>query len=79
MPVGSFYDAWGCDYQVFVVSEWYTDNKDLGLGRLSNSPNFVNEILRLVDASGTPVDLVNFDDDAFVFVHFHPRALGRQR
>ena len=66
-PVGSFYDAWGCDYQVFVVSEWYTDNKDLGLGRLSNSPNFVNEILRLVDASGTPVDLVNFDDDAFVW------------
>ena len=62
-----FYDAWGCGYQVFVVSEWYTDNKEFGLGRLSNSPNFVNEILRLVDATGTPTDIVNYDDDSFVW------------
>ena len=64
-PAGSFYDAWGCDYKIFVVSEWYTNNKNFGLGRLSDSPNFVNEILRLVDASGKPVDIVNYDDDAF--------------
>ncbi|MEO1717964.1 MAG: lamin tail domain-containing protein [Planctomycetota bacterium] len=66
-PADSFYDAWGCGYQLFVVSEWYTSNKQFGLSRLSDSPNFVNEILRLVDATGTPVDLVNYDDDAFVW------------
>lgn len=66
-PISAFYDAWGCDYQVFVVSEWYTNNAEMGLGRLSDSPNFVNEILRLVDASGKPTDMVNYDDDAFVW------------
>jgi hypothetical protein len=64
-PIQAFYDAWGCGYQVFAVSNWYVDNEHFGLGRLSNSPNFINEILRIVDASGTPVDIVNFDDDGF--------------
>jgi len=62
-----FYDAWGCGYQVFLVSEWYTSNAEFGLSRLSDSPNFLNEILRIVDASGTPVDIANYDDDAFVW------------
>jgi hypothetical protein len=66
--VGAFYDAWGCGYKVFTTSSWYTgDGAPLGLSRLSNSPNFVNEILRIVNASGTPVDVVNYDDDGFVW------------
>lgn len=66
-PIQAFYDAWGCGYQVFVVNNWYTDDGYFGLGRLSNSPNFINEILRIVDANGTPTDIVNYDDDAFVW------------
>ena len=66
-PVQAFYDAWGCGYQVFVVDNWYTDDGYFGLGRLSNSPNFINEILRIVDSNGKPTDIVNFDDDAFVW------------
>lgn len=62
-----FFDAWGCGYQVFVVDGWYVDQGYTGIGRLSDSPNFINEILRLVDASGKPTDIVNYDDDAFVW------------
>lgn len=65
--IAEYYDAWGCGYQVFAVRDWYTDEGYNGLSRLSDSPNFVNEILRIVDASGTPTDIVNFDDDAFVW------------
>jgi hypothetical protein len=66
-PVQAFYDAWGCGYQVFAVNNWYADAGYFGLGRLANGPNFINEILRLVDANGTPTDIVNYDDDAFVW------------
>lgn len=62
-----FLDAWGCGYQVFVVDGWYVDQGYHGLSRLSDSPNFVNEILRVVSANGTPTDIVNYDDDAFVW------------
>ena len=66
-PVQAFYDAWGCGYQVFAVNNWYVSDGYFGLGRLSDSPNFVNEILRIVDADGTPTDIVNYDDDGFVW------------
>jgi hypothetical protein len=66
-PIAAFYEAWGCGYQVFAVSEWYTSTNEFGLARLANAPNFVNEILRLVDANGTPTDVVNYDDDSFVW------------
>jgi len=66
-PKFAFYDSWGCGYQVIEVTEWYTSNNEFGLSRLSDSPNFINEILRLVKADGVPSDLVNFDDDAFVW------------
>ncbi len=66
-PVQAFYDAWGCGYQVFVVNNWYTDDGYYGLQRLANAPNFINEILRIVDANGTPTDIVNYDDDGFVW------------
>ncbi len=64
----AFYDAWGCGYKVFLTSNWYVDGPaNFGLGRLANSPNFTNEILRIVDASGKPTDIANYDDDAFVW------------
>ncbi|MEM7754112.1 MAG: lamin tail domain-containing protein [Planctomycetota bacterium] len=62
--VVDFCDAWGLgDVQIFTVTNWYEGGADnFGMGRLSNGPGFNNEIIRIVDNTGTPVDIVNFDD-----------------
>ncbi len=61
--IQEFYNTWGCGYQVITVTDWYTDNRASGLGRLADGPSFTNEIVRLVKADGTVADIVNYDDD----------------
>jgi hypothetical protein len=65
--IAEFYQAWGCGYQVFAVDGWYNSGGPFGLARLANSPTQANEILRLVDASGKPQDIVNYDDDFLIW------------
>ena len=65
--IEAFYEAWGCGYQVFAVNGWYQNDGPFGLSALSNGPSVSNEILRLVDASGVPSDIANYDDDSLVW------------
>jgi lamin tail-like protein len=55
----AFHAAWGAGYSVYTVEGWGDD----GLYNLSNAPNSDNEILRIVDAEGTAIDTVNYDDE----------------
>ncbi|MDX9911172.1 MAG: lamin tail domain-containing protein [Phycisphaerales bacterium] len=66
-PTQAFRDAWGCDYQILSVSGWYLGSGYNTIGRLANGPNPGNEILRLMKADGSVSDLVNYDDDGFVW------------
>ena len=73
--VQEFYDAWGCGYQAIPVEAWYTDLLQPGLDRLGDSgeggtatdPSSGREILQLRDASDNPIDVVNYDNDGFVW------------
>ncbi len=65
--IAEFHQAWGCGYQVFAVDGWYQSQGPFGLARLANSPSQANEQLRLVDASGKPQDIVNYDDDFLIW------------
>jgi hypothetical protein len=73
--VQEFYDAWGCGYQAIPVESWYTDLLQPGLDRLGDSgeggtatdPSTGREILQLRDASDNPIDVVNYDNDGFVW------------
>jgi len=56
--VAGFQAAWGtAASQVYPLDNWGD-----GLNSLSNSPSATSEILTLVDATGTAVDVVNYDD-----------------
>ncbi len=74
-PVEEFYAAWDCGYQVFAVERWYTGLLGAGLNRLgdtgeagsASNPSTGREILTLRDANDAPIDVVNYDDDGFVW------------
>ncbi len=57
--VAGFRAAWGEDLDVYPVGQWGDD----GLYNLSNAPSPSNEIIRIVDAEGQAVDVVNYDDE----------------
>lgn len=73
--VTEFYDAWGGGYQAIPVEGWYTDLLQPGLDRLGDSgeggtgtdPSTGREILQLRDADDTAIDVVNYDNDGFVW------------
>ena len=73
--VAEFYAAWGCGYQAIPVEGWYTDLLQPGLDRLGDSgeggtatdPSTGREILQLRDANDGAVDVVNYDNDGFVW------------
>lgn len=75
MPVGEFYAAWLCGYQAIGLESWYTDLIQPGLDRLGDSgeagtasdPSTGREILRLVKPDGVIADVVNYDDDGFLW------------
>ncbi|MEM8756419.1 MAG: lamin tail domain-containing protein [Planctomycetota bacterium] len=70
-PVSEFYSAWACGFQVFAVRQWY----DGGLNRLGDAaeggsgtnPSTGREILTLRTADDEVQDVVNYDDDGFVW------------
>ena len=74
-PVAEFYTAWGCGYQAVGLESWYTDLINPGLDRLGDAaeggtgtnPSTGREILRLVKPDGVLADVVNYDDDGFVW------------
>lgn len=73
--VAEFYAAWGCGYQAFPVEGWYTDLLGDGIDRLGDSgeggtatdPSTGREILQLRDADDNAIDVVNYDNDGFVW------------
>jgi hypothetical protein len=73
-PVTEFYDAWDCGYQIFTVEQWYSPSPT-GLNRLGDTaeggsatnPSTGREILQLRDAADNVQDVVNYDDDGFVW------------
>jgi hypothetical protein len=73
--VAEFYAAWGCGYQAIPVEGWYTDLLQPGMDRLGDSgeggtatdPSTGREILQLRDADNNPIDVVNYDNDGFVW------------
>lgn len=75
LPLNEFYAAWGCGYQVFVVADWYEDSTGPGLDRLSDTaeggtatnPSAAREIITIREPDGTLQDVVNYDDDGFVW------------
>ncbi len=57
-PAG-FHAAWGGSFVVHPVEGW----GEGGLYNLANGPSETNEVLRLIDANGSTVDEVNYDDE----------------
>ncbi|MEM1331491.1 MAG: lamin tail domain-containing protein [Planctomycetota bacterium] len=75
-PVNEYYEAWDCGYQVFVVNDWYRTERgndnlsrlgDTGEAGTASNPSTGREILTLRKDDGAPVDVVNYDDDGFVW------------
>ncbi|MEM6552345.1 MAG: lamin tail domain-containing protein [Planctomycetota bacterium] len=58
--IAEFQKAWGEGFRIVRLTEWGTG----GMSNLSNSPSPSNETLNLLDASGSTVDSVNFDDES---------------
>ncbi|MEM6393956.1 MAG: lamin tail domain-containing protein [Planctomycetota bacterium] len=58
--IAEFQKAWGEGFRVIRLTDWGTG----GMSNLANSPSSTNEILNLVDATGSNIDTVNFDDES---------------
>ncbi len=75
LPINAFNDAWQCGYKVISVNNWYLDIAGDGLDRLGDSgeagtasdPSAAREILRIIDDEMQVQDIVNYDDDGFVW------------
>ncbi len=66
----AFENAWCRGYDLYVLGN-FRDRAEgapyTGLGGLSNTPSRSNEFLTLRAADGTVVDIVDYDDDGFVW------------
>ncbi|MGP1272553.1 MAG: lamin tail domain-containing protein [Phycisphaerales bacterium] len=70
-PVSEFYSAWECGYQIFYVENWYNGGLsrlgDTGEAGSASNPSTGREILTLRDTADNVQDVVNYDDDGFIW------------